>query len=117
LEVGESTRVGELCERLIDRDLIRSAEGDRYTFRHILIQEVAYGTLPRAERARLHAQAARWGESIAGERETALAEILAFHYREAAVLYSAIEPNTETTAQIRGQAAKWLVRAADVAMA
>ena len=117
LNLGEAPEVQALCEHLIDRDLIRQAEGDRYSFRHILIQEVAYGTLPRAERARLHAQAARWGESTAGERETALAEILAFHYREAAVLYTAIEPKTETTAQIRGQAARWLVRAADVAVA
>ena len=117
LNLGEAPEVQALCEHLIDRDLIRQAEGDRYSFRHILIQEVAYSTLPRAERARLHAQAARWGESTAGERETALAEILAFHYREAAVLYTAIEPNTETTAQIRGQAARWLVRAADVAVA
>src|SRR5205814_1446281 len=117
LEVGESTRVGELCERLIDRDLIRSAEGDRYTFRHILIQEVAYGTLPRAERARLHAQAARWGESIAGERETALAEILAFHYREAAILYSALEPGSDQAELTRHKAAQWLLRAADVAAA
>ena len=117
LDVGEAAHVAELCERLIDRDLIRSAEGDRYTFRHILIQEVAYNTLPRAERARLHAQAARWGESIAGERETALAEILAFHYREAAVLYAALEPGSEQAELTRHKAAQWLLRAADVAAA
>src|SRR5262249_53620109 len=97
LETVEASRVAQLCEDLVDRDLIRPAEGDRYTFRHILIQEVAYGTLPRTERARLHAQAARWGESIAGERESSLAEILAFHYREAAGLYTAIAAGTEPT--------------------
>jgi predicted ATPase len=117
LEATDPTTVAALCENLIDRDLIRSADSDRYTFRHILIQEVAYAMLPRTERARLHAQAARWGESIAGEREAALAEILAFHYREAAVLYTALEPNTESTQQIRAQAAKWLLKAADVAVA
>src|SRR5439155_17492197 len=108
---------GALCDNLVDRDLIRPAEGDRYAFRHILIQEVAYGTLPRTERARLHGAAARWGESIAGEREVALAEVLAFHYREAAVLYTALEPNTEATQQTRKQAARWLLKAADVAAA
>ena len=117
LELGEAASVGELCERLIDRDLIRATEGDRYTFRHILIQEVAYNTLPRTERARLHAQAARWGESTAGERETALAEILAFHYREAAVLYAALEPGSEQAELTRHKAAQWLLRAADVAVA
>src|SRR5207253_4231505 len=64
-----------------------------------------FRSLPRTERARLHAAAARWGESIAGEREVALAEVLAFHYREAAVLYTALEPNTEATQQTRRQAA------------
>src|SRR5256884_3379927 len=117
LDQGDASHVQALCENLIDRDLIRSTEGDRYNFRHILIQEVAYGTLPRTERARLHAQAARWGEEIAGEREDALAEILAFHYREAAVLYTALEPASETTQRIRDRAAKWLLKAADIAVA
>src|SRR6184192_3331292 len=117
LEPGLDQHVAALCENLVDRDLIRPTEGDRFAFRHILIQEVAYGTLPRSERARLHAAAAGWGESIAGEREVALAEVLAFHYREAAVLYTALEPNTEATQQTRKQAAKWLLKAADVAAA
>ena len=117
LEGGDLRHVLQLCENLADRDLIRPAEGDRYSFRHILIQEVAYGTLPRAERARLHAQAARWGESIGEGREVALAEILAFHYREAAVLRTALEPGAEETRDIREKAANWLLKAADVAAA
>src|SRR5207249_6382696 len=68
IEAGDAARVQQLSESLVDRDLIRPSEADRYSFRHILIQEVAYSTLPRYERARLHAAAARWGESIAGER-------------------------------------------------
>ena len=117
LEPGLDQHALGLCENLADRDLIRPAEGDRYAFRHILIQEVAYGTLPRSERARLHAAAAKWVESNAGQREVALAEILAFHYREAAVLYTALEPGSEATLQIRERAARWLLRAADVAVA
>ena len=117
LEGGELAHVQQLCENLADRDLIRPAEGDRYSFRHILIQEVAYGTLPRAERARLHAEAARWVESIGEGREVALAEILAFHYREAAVLYTALEPGGEEMARTREKAASWLLKAADVAAA
>src|SRR5438445_1325990 len=117
LELGLDQHVLELCENLVDRDLIRPAEGDRYAFRHILIQEVAYGTLPRAERARLHAEAARWVETITPGRETALSGILAFHYREAAVLYTALEPGSELTALIRDKAAQWLLRATDVAVA
>jgi class 3 adenylate cyclase len=115
LEPELDQRVAELCESLADRDLIRPAEADRYNFRHILIQEVAYGTLPRSERARLHERAARWVESLSEGREVALSEILAFHYREAAVLYTALEPGSEVAAQIRSLAGKWLLKAADVA--
>src|SRR5437868_3666757 len=117
LEPGLDQHVAELCENLADRDLIRPAEGDRYSFRHILIQEVAYGTLPRSERARLHAEAARWVESVSEGRQIAVAEILAFHYREAAMLYTALEPGSEVTTGTRSQAAKWLLKAADVAVA
>src|SRR5436309_7564312 len=59
IEAGDAARVQQLSESLVDRDLIRPSEADRYSFRHILIQEVAYSTLPRFERARLHAAAAR----------------------------------------------------------
>ena len=116
LEPPLERQINDLCEDLVDRDLIRPAEPYRYNFRHILIQEVAYGTLTRTERARLHAEAAHWVESISQGRELAVAEILAFHYREAAVLYSALEPGTEVTNKIRSQAAKWLLKAADVAV-
>src|SRR6266851_7232091 len=97
LEVGLAPRVPQLCENLADRDLVRQADGDRFAFRHILIQEVAYGTLPRSERARLHAEAARWVEASSEGREVAVAEILAFHYREAAVLSAALDPGSEGT--------------------
>src|SRR5438046_1947363 len=68
-------------------------------------------------RARLHADAARWVESESEGRQIAVAEILAFHYREAAMLYTALEPGSEVTTTTRSQAAKWLLKAADVAVA
>jgi class 3 adenylate cyclase/tetratricopeptide (TPR) repeat protein len=117
LETGLAQQATELCENLADRDLIRPADGDRFAFRHILIQEVAYNTLPRTERARLHAEAGRWVESASEGREVAVAEILAFHYREAAVLSSALDPTAVSTAHAKESAAHWLLRAADVAAA
>ena len=117
IEPGLTANVGALCEDLADRDLIRPAEGDRYSFRHILIQEVAYGTLPRTERARLHAAAASWVESSSGGREDAVAEILAFHYREAARLSHALDPTSEAAARASAAAGRWLLKAADLASA
>lgn len=117
IEPGLDPHVDALCENLADRDLLKPAQGDQFAFRHILIQEVAYNTLTRAERARLHAEAARWVETITPGREVALAEILAFHYREAAVLYRALEPGSPQSTESRDLAAKWLLKAADVAVA
>ena len=117
LEPGLAGHAHQLCDGLADRDLIRPVEGDRYNFRHILIQEVAYGTLPRSERARLHAEAARWVESMSEGRDVVLAEILAFHYQEAAVLLTALDPAAESTTRARQKAAQWQMTAADVAAA
>src|SRR6266851_4318380 len=117
LESGLATQSAVLCENLADRDLIRPSDGDRFAFRHILIQEVAYSTLPRTERARLHGAAARWVEATSEGREVAVAEILAFHYREAAVLSAALEPNAESTERAKVAAGRWLLKAADVAAA
>jgi class 3 adenylate cyclase/tetratricopeptide (TPR) repeat protein len=117
LENRTETEVRQMCEDLADRDLIRPGEGDRYSFRHILIQEVAYNTLPRSERARLHAAAASWVESTSPGREAAVAEILAFHYREAAILSVALDPTSAGTAAIKASAAQWLLKASDLAAA
>jgi class 3 adenylate cyclase/tetratricopeptide (TPR) repeat protein len=117
LETGLAHQVIGLCENLADRDLIRPADSDRFAFRHILIQEVAYNTLPRTERARLHADAGRWVESTSEGREVAVAEILAFHYREAAVLSMALDPTAEATSLAKESAGHWLLKAADVAAA
>jgi class 3 adenylate cyclase/tetratricopeptide (TPR) repeat protein len=117
LESGLAAQTRELCENLVDRDLIRPADTDRFAFRHILIQEVAYSTLPRSERSRLHAEAGRWVEAASEGREVAVAEILAFHYREAAVLLTALDPTSERTSQTRELAAVWLRKAAEIAAA
>jgi class 3 adenylate cyclase/tetratricopeptide (TPR) repeat protein len=69
---------------LIRRDSSSQLSGDvQFTFKHMLIREVAYGTLPRAVRRGLHAAVARHVEStISGAAET-LPTILAYHWREA----------------------------------
>jgi class 3 adenylate cyclase len=104
-------------DRLVEKDLIRPSTGDSFAFRHILIREVAYQTLLRAERAELHAAAARRLEGRAGGREDALAELIAYHFREAATLTSATKPVPVHADEIRRKAVSWLKRAADVAAA
>ena len=107
----------EVLDRLADKDLIRSTGTDIFAFRHILIREVAYQTLTRSERGRLHAAAAAWLEGLAGKREDALSELIAYHYREAATIATAQRPDDPQTTEVRKKAAAWLTRAADVAAA
>lgn len=81
--------LGAALDALERRDLVRReptsrVEGDReFTFRHILIREVAYGTLPRAIRRDRHADIARFIERAAGERTSEASSTLAHHWREA----------------------------------
>ena len=106
-----------LLDRLVDRDLIRPANADRYTFRHILLREVAYSALPRAERAPLHAAAAQWLESRSAGHGDSLAELIAYHYREASSLGGTVDVCESDMAKARAKAVHWLRRAADVAIA
>jgi class 3 adenylate cyclase len=107
--------VDAAVEDLLDRDLVRPAALGAVTFRHILIREVAYSTLPRAERARLHGAAGRWLISVTDSsgRADELAELVAFHLREAMSLASLLgDPVPE---DLPGLTVDWLRRAAEAA--
>ena len=110
-----SAEIGHVIDRLEQKDLIYRSDGDRWAFRHILIREVAYQTLPRTERARLHAAAARWLEVVAVGREDVLAELIAYHYREAVILDETLDVDAIQAAETRRQAVRWLSRAAEAA--
>jgi class 3 adenylate cyclase/tetratricopeptide (TPR) repeat protein len=72
------------------RGLIRArstsslANHDEYDFKHVLVRDVAYASLPKARRARAHAEVGAWIEEIAGDRSEEFEELLAYHYRSAA---------------------------------
>jgi class 3 adenylate cyclase len=109
---GEEHDHAQAIEELVDRELLRHSGRGELTFRHIIIRDVAYGTLTRGERALLHAAAGRWIESAAADREDELAELVAFHYREAAMLSSSVGEEDQA---LRETAVRWLRRAAEVA--
>ena len=81
--------VDEALDELERRDLVRRErrsrlEGDvEYRFRHALIRDVAYATIPRAERGARHADVARHIEDSVGEDTGPVAWILAHHWRAA----------------------------------
>ena len=67
----------------------RSSIGDEpeYAFLHLLVRDVAYGQIPRGDRAAMHVTAAEWTESLGRSEDHA--EMLAYHYRSAMELMDA----------------------------
>ncbi|HEY6202920.1 MAG TPA: adenylate/guanylate cyclase domain-containing protein [Candidatus Limnocylindria bacterium] len=82
----EPRQIADALEALAERDLITPQGADAYTFRHIVIREVAYATLPRADRVRAHLRLARWLEEDAPAHGNELVELTAYHYRQAIAL-------------------------------
>jgi class 3 adenylate cyclase len=96
-EIGDRDRadIEVALHELARKELVRPArvssmEGEsEYSFWHLLVRDVAYSQIPRAERARRHRAAAAWIERKAGERVEDLAELLAHHYLQALELAQA----------------------------
>lgn len=108
---------------LEERDFIRrqpgsSIVGEReFAIKHALTREVAYGSLPKAKRAQLHAGFAQWLERVGGGRDEHAA-LLAHHYAEAARPADADlawQSDLEQLARLREHAVTWLGRAAELA--
>src|SRR3954452_18607889 len=77
-------------KEFIRRDRRSSIAGEtQYAFLHALVRDVAYGQIPRSERAEKHRHAAEWLASLAGDRAEDHAEMLAHHYHEALSLSEA----------------------------
>jgi class 3 adenylate cyclase len=108
---------------LEERDFVRRRSGSallgeqEYVIKHALTREVAYASLPKAKRARLHAAFAEWLERSGGGRDDH-APLLAHHYAQAvrhedADLAWASAP--DELERLRGRAISWLERAAELA--
>jgi class 3 adenylate cyclase len=81
--------VHDVLDALEHRDFLRREpvsriEGDiQYSFKHVLIREIAYATLPRARRRERHAAVASFLEGIVGDRIAEWAPVLAIHWLNA----------------------------------
>jgi len=77
---------------LQDKELIVPTAGNRlagereYAFKHVLIRDVAYSTLPKAVRARRHAEVAAFISARAADRSEGVVAMVAEHYGRAASL-------------------------------
>jgi predicted ATPase len=94
--LGDGTDPLEALDSLEARDLIRREtlswiEGEeQFTFKHVMIREVAYATVPRARRRQLHAAVAQFLEDATGDA-AATATALAQHWGEAGEDLRAVE--------------------------
>jgi class 3 adenylate cyclase/tetratricopeptide (TPR) repeat protein len=94
--IGELGDVESSLDALEARGLVRrhphsQVEGDvEFAFKHVLIRDVAYATLPRGLRRDLHAATARVIEASVPD-PTELAWVLAYHWREGGEPARAIE--------------------------
>ena len=98
----EQTLHGLERKEFVRRERRSSVAGEtEYAFRHILVRDVAYGQIPRGERAERHVLAAGWIEALG--RPADHAELLAQHYLSAIELARAAgRPTDAYAAHARG---------------
>ena len=94
--------------------------GDSFAYRHALLRDAGYASLARAERAELHVRLARWLEAAAGAEPDRLAGAIGEHLATALASAPALAPEVApglSRDACADEAAAWLERAADRALA
>jgi class 3 adenylate cyclase/tetratricopeptide (TPR) repeat protein len=110
-----------LLRGLEARDLVLSRLGSsmagepEHIFKHALVRDVAYESIPKRDRAMAHLEVARWIEETVGDRRHEVVELLAHHYTAAqrASGWGRVEP--EQREEIRMRAVELLFEAAEEA--
>ena len=103
---------------LVRKELIRPDRGtfpddEAFRFRHLLIRDAAYESLPKAMRAELHEQFADWlGQHDLVERD----EILGYHLEQAHRYRAELDPGDGRLPELAGRAAELLTSAGNGAM-
>ncbi|MEP6469493.1 MAG: adenylate/guanylate cyclase domain-containing protein [Chloroflexota bacterium] len=88
LPAGERGAMARDLLALVRKELIRPersvlSAGDAYRFRHMLIRDAAYESLPKANRAELHERFGSWLEQATRDRLDEYEEIIGYHLEEA----------------------------------
>jgi tetratricopeptide (TPR) repeat protein len=88
-----------------------------FTFRHALIRDAAYDSLPKSLRATKHVQVARWAEAKAGARADEIAALIATHDLEALRYFDELGDVSAQRGVVQRDAYRWTMAAADRAAA
>src|SRR5439155_20593437 len=108
--------VGGQLMTLVRKELIRPERrrddgGETFRFRHLLIRDAAYDSLPKAERAELHERFADWLEESAGERLAERDEIVGYHLAHARSDRLALGPDDAHTKPLALRAGRRFIAA------
>lgn len=107
--------VDDVLRSLEDRGLVfrrRAAGGqEEFGFRHTVIRDVAYDSIPRGERAGKHLAVAEWLRTRTEPGAEEPVELLAYHYGQAALI------GPRATADVVSRAVIYLTRAGDRSLA
>ena len=95
-------------KQVIEPDGGRFAGRRTFSFNHILLHDVAYQTILKAQRAELHARYADWLERETGERATEYEEILGYHLERSYRNLSELGPIEERGRELATRAARHL---------
>jgi len=112
----------ELIRRLRVKDLVVQrkpsslAEATEYGFRHVLIRDVAYDSLPKRDRSRLHRDIALWAEAELSDRIDEFSELIASHLAAAVAYEEEFVQSEDELRPIRELAKAAALRAARRAM-
>jgi predicted ATPase/DNA-binding SARP family transcriptional activator len=113
---ASSAQVAGSLASLVHKELIRPERtgfgGRTYRFRHILIRDAAYESVPKEIRANLHERFARWLERASGDRSTEYEEIVGYHLEQAYRYRSELGEAGETVQGVAREAAERLGAAA-----
>ncbi len=89
----DEAELTEALDTLVDAELIyrrRRISGDAYLFKHSLVQETAYDSLPKRSRKRYHARIAEVFEERFTDWVRRRPEVLMKHYGEAGAVVNAV---------------------------
>ena len=96
-------------QTLVAKGLVQPGPGrspdEEYSFRHILIQEAAYRSIPKSLRAELHHRYADWLEATVSDPFPARSEILGYHLEQSVRYRTELWPADPESAALSHRAA------------
>jgi len=107
------TEVGSHLETLVRKELIRSTsptfpEDEGFRFRHLLIRDAAYESLPKATRAELHERFADW---LSTHDLVEADEIVGYHLEQAHRYQAELDPGNPGLGELGARGAEHLAAA------